>query len=223
MTEKSLGIIVKHFCLDSLDESAANKDVLLFPPQSLNSVVIMNIFGKLIVNGLEDVYEEVKGLKSLEEMKKCLDYKTKSSSIKKYYFVDNSTKIKKKSKKGTQIVSISKESELTRLEETTTSSELEEAFISLYDCDPQAILDNGKLMSACSLIKLDEVYDFGIITCGDGRNKRYARTLMYEYLKKHSKDKLIRVIVPLDNIPMRNVVNSLGLTSEIEVLEIKLK
>ena len=46
MTEKSLGIIVKHFCLDSLDESAANKDVLLFPPQSLNSVVIMNIFLK---------------------------------------------------------------------------------------------------------------------------------------------------------------------------------
>ena len=84
MTEKSLGIIVKHFCLDSLDESAANKDVLLFPPQSLNSVVIMNIFGKLIVNGLEDVYEEVKGLKSLEEMRKCLDYKTKSSSLKKY-------------------------------------------------------------------------------------------------------------------------------------------
>ena len=220
MTEKTLGILVKHFCLDSVD---SNDKMIQFPPQSLKSVVIMDIFGKFIVYSLEDIFEEIRQLNTLEEIKEKLSSKAKEMIVKRYYFIDNKTKLKKKSKKDTTIKTLKCQSDLTDLEQTCTYDELEDAYVSLNDICPTGIYKDGVLYSECSLLKLDDVYDLGVISRKDVRGKGYGKKLIYEFLKKEAKDKLIRMIVPENNIPMISLCDSLGLTSEIRFLEIKLK
>lgn len=220
MTEKSLGIIVKHFCLDSVDSS---DEAILFPPQNLNSVVVMDIFGKLIIYSLEDVYNEIKNLTTIEEIKEKLAYKTSSCNINRYYFIDSSTKLKRKTKKNAVYKELTSQSDLSIIESHASEFELENAYISLGDVDPFGVYFNDEIISVCSLLRLDDVYDMGIITRDDYRSKGFARNLMYQYLKLQSKDKLIRLIVSEDNSGMIRICDSLGLTSEIKFLEIKFK
>lgn len=223
MTNESIQKIIKHFCLDSIDLNKNHEEVILFPPQSLKSVVLINFFGKIVVNSLEDTYEEIKDLSSIDEMLEKMKSKIQSYSFKKYYFVDNKTSLKKKNKKDAEILKIKNQTDLDDLALSVTDAELEEAYVSTFDINPYGIYEKNILKSACSLIKIDDVYDFGIITHGQYRSKKYARFLMYNYLKENCKDKLIRIIVDDKNISMNKVCESLGLKCYIEFVEIHLK
>lgn len=222
MTNESIQKLIKHFCLDSVDLKSP-EEVVLFPPQSLKSVVLINFFGKTIVNSLEDTYEELKGLTSIEDMIKKLEPKTQSYSLKKYYFVDNKTPLKKKIKKNVEVLKIKNQSDLDSIALSVTDNELDEAYVSLLDVNPMGAYESGVLKSACSLIKIDDVYDFGIITHGKYRSKKYARVLMYNYLRENCKDKLIRIIVDDKNACMKKVCESLGIKCYVEFVEVLLK
>lgn len=219
MNEKTKKVILKHFCLDGI---TTTNQMVCFPEQKPNSLLVLEVFDNLVVYCNKEMYEDIKIFNNLQEITNHLKNRISSIEEQIYYFFDSSTKLNRRYKRNVVIKKLSKNdlSALDSLEKACTYDDLDSAYITIDDFEPYGIFQDQELMAITSLIKVDEMYDLGIITRGNCRNKGYGKSLLYQYLKEHQ-DKIIRLIVSSKNISMINLCKSIGLENHARLIEIK--